>query len=105
SRRRSLPANAPLLHQIQHFRKMSHRIPTRVIRNLDHRRKMSGRYNFRAGWMEQPLQCRIEYRRAIAEQIRAIRQRRTVELAAILWDDFGFVPMTSEGEFIGRKPA
>lgn len=84
---------------------MSRRIPTRVIRNIDHRRKFEGRYNFRAGWLEQPLKCRIEYRRDMAEQIRAIRERRTVEISTLRWDDFGFIPMTREGEFIGRKPA
>ncbi len=84
---------------------MIRRTPTRVMRNLDHRRKLEGRYNFRAGWMEQPVQFRIEYRRAMAAQIRAIRERRTVELAAFRWDDFGFIPMTSNGEYIGRKAA
>lgn len=84
---------------------MSRRIPTRVIRNLDHRRKFEGRYNFRAGWLEQPAQSRIEYRREMAEQIRAIRKRRTVEITALRWDDFGFVPVTSDGKFIGREPS
>lgn len=82
---------------------MSHRIPTRVIRIIDQRRKLEGRYNFRAGWLEQPAQSRIEYRREMAEQIRAIRKRRTVEITAIRWDDFGFVPVTSDGKFIGRE--